>query len=57
VDERYLTMTEACEYANVERRTIYHAVKHGKLQAGRLPGGRTAKYRFKRQWIDHWLTN
>lgn len=47
------TVTEAAEHARCGRRTIYLAVKHGKLRAARLGGRR--ELRFLLEWVDAWL--
>lgn len=47
----YLTYEEAASYCNVERTTIYRAVKAGRLRAS----GPGAAIRFHRGELDRWM--
>jgi len=50
---RWLTAKQAARHANVSTKTIYQAVRSGRLRAA-LIGGRRSK-RFLVAWIDAWL--
>jgi excisionase family DNA binding protein len=47
----YLTYRQACEHCNVERTTIYRAVKAGQLKAS----GPGRAVRFHRDDLDAWM--
>ena len=51
VDSPYLTYEEAARYCNVERTTIWRAVKAGRLQAS----GPGMAVRFHRDALDRWM--
>jgi excisionase family DNA binding protein len=51
VDSPYLTYEEAARYCNVERTTIWRAVKSGRLQAC----GPGMAVRFHRDELDRWM--
>jgi excisionase family DNA binding protein len=50
---QWLTVREAASHANCGERSIYNAVRSGKLRAARLGGRR--ELRFLTEWIDAWL--
>lgn len=50
-DTPYLTYEEAARYCNVERTTIYRAVKAGQLRAS----GPGMAVRFHRDELDRWM--
>jgi excisionase family DNA binding protein len=52
-DAVWLTTSDAAARARVARKTIYKAVKRGKLRAAQLSAG--GDYRFKDEWVDAWL--
>jgi len=47
----YLTYEEAAHYCNVERTTLYRAVKATRLRAS----GPGTAVRFHRDELDHWM--
>ena len=47
----YLTYVQAADHCNVERTTIYRAVKSGKLKAS----GPGMAVRFHRDELDRWM--
>ncbi len=47
----YLTYADAAAYCNVERTTIYRAVKAGRLRAS----GPGTAVRFHRDELDRWM--
>lgn len=47
----YLTYEQAAAYCNVERTTIYRAVKAGRLRAS----GPGTAVRFRRDELDRWM--
>ncbi len=47
----YLTYEEAARYCNVERTTIYRAVRRGALRAS----GPGTAVRFRRDELDRWM--
>lgn len=47
----YLTYEEAARYCNVERTTLYRAVKADRLRAS----GPGTAVRFRRDALDHWM--
>ena len=49
----WLTVDEAAQHAKCGTRSIYLAVRQGKLRAARLGGRR--ELRFLASWIDAWL--
>jgi excisionase family DNA binding protein len=49
----WLTVDEAAQHAKCGVRSIYLAVRQGKLRAARLGGRR--ELRFLASWIDSWL--
>jgi len=49
----WLKVDDAAEHAKCGTRSIYLAVKQGKLRAARLGGRR--ELRFLAEWIDGWL--
>jgi excisionase family DNA binding protein len=49
----WLTVREAAGRARCGERSIYNAVRSGKLRAARLGGRR--ELRFLAEWIDAWL--
>ena len=49
----WLTVDDATRHAKCGKRSIYSAVRHGKLRAARLGGRR--ELRFLAEWIDAWL--
>jgi excisionase family DNA binding protein len=49
----WLTVHEAADRARCGERSIYNAVRSGKLRAARLGGRR--ELRFLAEWIDAWL--
>jgi excisionase family DNA binding protein len=51
VEGPYLTYKEAARYCNVERTTIWRAVKAGRLQAS----GPGMAVRFHRDELDRWM--
>jgi len=50
-DTPYLTYEEAARYCNVERTTIYRAMKAGQLRAS----GPGMAIRFHRDALDRWM--
>jgi excisionase family DNA binding protein len=51
--EQWLTVGEAAKHAKCGTRSIYLAVRQGKLRAARLGGRR--ELRLLASWIDAWL--
>ena len=51
VDSPYLTYEESARYCNIERTTIWRAVKAGQLQAS----GPGTAVRFHRNELDRWM--
>jgi excisionase family DNA binding protein len=49
----WLNVSEAAEYANLSRDTIYTACERGELRSVRVSGRRTI--RIRPAWIDAWL--
>jgi excisionase family DNA binding protein len=49
-----LTVAESAERARVGRKTIYRAIKAGRLRAAVIGGRRD--FRILAEWIDEWLT-
>ena len=49
----WLTVDDAARHAKCGKRSIYSAVRRGKLRAARLGGRR--ELRFLAEWIDAWL--
>jgi excisionase family DNA binding protein len=49
----WLTTEQAASYAQTSARTIYNAVREGKLRAARINGRRDL--RFVAAWLDQWL--
>jgi len=49
----WLTVDEAAARAKCGERSIYNAVRAGKLRAARLGGRR--ELRFLQEWVDGWL--
>ena len=52
-NQEWLNVDEAARHAKCGTRSIYLAVKQGKLRAARLGGRR--ELRFLACWIDAWL--
>lgn len=52
-NHEWLTVDEAARHTRCGTRSIYLAVKQGKLRAARLGGRR--ELRFLKAWIDAWL--
>ena len=51
---RWMKIGAACEYTGgLERKTLYGAVKAGKLRAAKIGAGRNLL--FADLWIDQWL--
>ena len=51
---RWMKVDEACRHAgNVSRKTLYGAVRTGRLKAARLGSGRNLL--FAAEWLDDWL--
>ena len=49
------TRREAAAYVHVSEATIGREVRQGRLRHARVGGRRSL--RFRRQWLDDWLTN
>jgi excisionase family DNA binding protein len=49
----WLTVSDAAQHAKCGAKSIYLAVRQGKLRAARLGGRR--ELRFLAEWIDAWL--
>ena len=49
----WLNVSEAAEYANLSRDTIYTACERGELRSARVSGRRAI--RIRPAWIDAWL--
>jgi len=49
----WLTVPQAARAANLGRRTIYRAVRDGKLKAARVNG--RGDIRIARSWLTQWL--
>jgi excisionase family DNA binding protein len=52
-DTAYLTYEQAARYCNVERTTIYRAMKAGRLKVS----GPGSAVRFHRDDLDSWMRN
>jgi excisionase family DNA binding protein len=50
---RWLTVNDACERAQCGKKSIYAAVRKGKLQAARLND--RGDLRFDPDWVDKWV--
>jgi excisionase family DNA binding protein len=50
----WFTVLQAAAAAQVGKKTIYNAVKAGRLRAARIGGGRNL--RIHKDWISDWLT-
>jgi excisionase family DNA binding protein len=53
VESPYLTYAEAARYCNLERTTIYRAMKAGRLEAC----GPGMAVRFTKEALDKWMTS
>lgn len=51
IASNYLTYAEAAVYCNVERTTLYRAMKAGRLHAS----GPGSAIRFRRDELDRWM--
>ena len=53
ITARWLNVAQAATYAGVGRRTIYTAIKRGRLKAAVVNDRRD--YRLLAAWVDQWL--
>ncbi len=51
--DRYYTPDEVADLLGTCRRTVYNAIRSGRLQARRLGGGR--HYRIKWEWVEDYM--
>ena len=52
--EHYYTVQEVHELTGIPKRTLYDAIKAGKLRTV-TPNGTTRGMRTTRQWVEGWL--
>ena len=53
---RWLTMPQACEYANACRKTLRRLLLEGSIKGDRFGGGEKSRWRIDRESIDAYFT-
>jgi excisionase family DNA binding protein len=55
VAAKVLTVSEACDYLNISRVTIYRMIKRKQFPAFRLTGGLAGDWRINIEDLERWL--
>ena len=52
MQQEYFTPLDVAQRLGLSRKTIYRALRAGRLQALQMPGG---DWRIKLEWVDAWM--